>query len=320
MKKVALVSLDGEINGPLAVSLDAMHIAQRLAGQPLFDITTYAPQPKPGERPTLRADRGLVRLADGRFDAVVLPGLGVTLSQDPLGACARPDVAQVIVSLPKLHAAGSLIAASCAATFVLAESGLLGAGPATTSWWLAALFRARFPLVDLRDGELVTQRGQVFCAGGSLAHVEMMLALLARLTDKRLASMTARYLVSPRRAQQSIHANVMEMQIEDPLVARMVRFVGNHLAEELTMTRCADAVHTSVRTLERRVRAALGLTPQGLVQRMRAEKAIRLLVETRQPLEQITEKVGYEDTTTLRQLIVRTTGLTPRALRQMAQG
>ena len=64
-------------------------------------------------------------------------------------------------------ARGELICAACSATFVCAEAGLLDGGPATTPRWLAPLFRARYPAVELRADAMVVRAGHLVTAGAS---------------------------------------------------------------------------------------------------------------------------------------------------------
>ena len=72
----------------------------------------------------------------------------------------------------------------------------------------------------------------------------------------------------------------------------------------------------AARTFKRRFKLATGDTPIAYVQRIRVERAKRLLETSDQPIEEISWAVGYEDLASFRRLFKRLTGLAPGAYRQ----
>ncbi len=308
-----VIDLDGEVNAPVAITMDAMRLAAELAGRPVAELAYVGGgQWRAGG---LRLPWSALRRP---WDVVVIPGLGQSHALAPFSALSTPRGQQLVAALRWQHEQGSMLVASCTGTFALAEAGLLDGRLATTSWWLAAEFRARYPNVVLRDSALTTQDERLMCAGGSLAHVDLMLALIARLFGRELATGAAHYLVSPLRGPQSAVAEVGQIRVNDPYVVKAVKYIEKHLDQEFGMDVLAKAVATSSRTLHRRIQATLGLSVVGLVRRVRGEQAMKLLRETDLPLSRIAERVGYRDVTTLRTLINKLSGQTPAALRRRA--
>jgi transcriptional regulator GlxA family with amidase domain len=84
--------------------------------------------------------------------------------------------------------------------------------------------------------------------------------------------------------------------------------------------RLAATFGMSRRSMERRFKRAVGVTPLGYVQQLRVEKAKRLLEEGGQTFSQITYEVGYEDISFFRKIFIRLTGLRPREYRQRFAG
>ena len=82
-------------------------------------------------------------------DWVIVPAIGCKLPAPLQGALERSDVRDAADALRRWAENVAVIAAACTGTFVLAESSLLDDQDATTSWWLAPLFRQRYPKVRL---------------------------------------------------------------------------------------------------------------------------------------------------------------------------
>jgi len=75
---------------------------------------------------------------------------------------------------------GAMVAAACIGTFVLAETGLLDDQDATTTWWLAPLFRQRYPKIRLDESRMVIKSGKFVTAGAALSHMDLALSLIRR--------------------------------------------------------------------------------------------------------------------------------------------
>jgi len=105
----------------------------------------------------------------------------------------------------------------------------------------------------------------------------------------------------------------------DPIVERFERWVRANLAK-LTMADAAKAVGASERTLERRLRKAVGRTPIGYVRDLRVEQAVYRLETADESVEEIARAVGYKDGVTLRALLREKTGRGIRELRGRSNG
>ena len=68
--------------------------------------------------------------------------------------------------------------------------------------------------------------------------------------------------------------------------------------------------------LAERFRSAMGDTPLNHLRTLRMQKAMQLLAETRQTLEQVAQAVGYQDAFGFSKVFKRTTGQSPRQFRE----
>ena len=68
--------------------------------------------------------------------------------------------------------------------------------------------------------------------------------------------------------------------VDDPLVAKALRFISENCYRKIQVKHVANAVSQTRRTLERRVRASLGIGIAEEIKRLRLEHAKRRMVET----------------------------------------
>jgi transcriptional regulator GlxA family with amidase domain len=315
---IAVLALEGAFDTGLAAVMDAFTTANELAqmeglASVRFDARLV------GVRRRVRTAQGMqVPVtpveAGPPPDWVVLPAIGTKMPGPLEQALGRPDVRAAAAALHRWHAGGARIAAACIGTFVLAESGLLEGQRATTTWWLAPLFRQRYPHVQLEQARMVVPSGPFLTAGAALGHMDLALALV-RQASPELAALTARYLVVDARASQSAYAIADHLAHTDPLVERFETWARHRLDQGFSLDDAADALATSKRTLARRMNEVLGKSPLSYFQDLRVERAVHLLKTSSANLDRIAEQVGYADGVTLGTLLRRRLGRGVREIR-----
>lgn len=322
--KVFVLALDGVFDTGLSAVLDTLAIANELA-------PTLGARKKPfaitiiGVRKRVKTAQGLtipVVLPDvevnARPDMVLVPALGAKMPDTIALALERRDVRDGIDWLQRWAAQGALIGAACTGTFVLAESGLLDAQRATTTWWLEPYFRQRFINVQLEASNMLVKSGNVITAGAALAHLDLALWLV-RSKSPALAALTARYLVLDARPSQAAFVIPDHLAHTDPTVERFEHWARGRLAEGFSLHEAARVTATSERTLTRRLNAVLGKSPLAYFQDLRVERAVYLLQTSKASVEQVAAAVGYADGVTLRSLLRRKIGKGVREVRASPQ-
>lgn len=318
--KTVVTILPGVLDISLGITLDVMNTANRLcriaSRPPLFDFT-LAGTGRRRERSGSGLELGpLARLADLPVpDLVLLPGANRAQRTELEDWLESRDVAKSMAQVGDWMKAGAEVAASCVSTFALAQAGLLDGRVATTSWWLAPFFRARYPKVDLDMARMVVRDGPVSTAGAALAQADLMLALVARHGSDELARRCARYLMLDHRVSQSQYAIASHLVHQTPTLQRADRWLQTRLAEPVTLAMLADALNMTPRTLSRHFNAAIGMSPIQYVQKLRVERATQLLETGHASLESVAAQVGYADPSMLRKLLRRERGVTPRSVR-----
>jgi len=316
--KVNILVLDGVFDTGLATVQDVFTTANELAGMLGLDVTPFEVK-LTGVRKRVHTSQGLrvpvvASLDAGKPDWIVVPAIGEKMPDGLQLALQRRDVAEAAAALRMQSERGVRIAAACIGTFVLAESGLLDQQHATTTWWLAALFRQRYPSVKLDESRMLVSSGAFVTAGAALSHIDMAL-LLVRQASPELAALVAKYLIVDSRPSQSAYVITDHLSHSDATVERFERWARGRLADGFSLDEAAAAAGTSKRTLARRMQQVLGKTPLSYFQDLRVERAVHLLKTSDKSLEQIATLVGYAEGVTLRALLRRRLGRGVRDLR-----
>lgn len=310
MAKITVLEIDGCMASSAAITHDVLATANRVSAaggrEPPFDVATVRCGPR----------RSAADLRGG--DLILVPGLGAATANDLEARLASPTCRRAGAMLVEAFENDVTIAASCASTFLLADTGLLDGRRATTTWWLAPLFQRRYPTVALESDQMVVADWPLATAGAAMAQMDLMLAVVSRFAGPGLAQACASYLLLDERRSQAPFMAITYLAGQDPRIAKAETWVRANIARDFTIEDLAGAVALAPRTFARRVSAVCGISPIQFVQRIRIETARRLLETTRLPVDEIARQVGYAEPSTLRRLIRRDTRHTPGHFRPTA--
>ena len=187
-----------------------LSMARRIA--PEIEICTIAPEAGP-----VALANGLTVNADfGISDA---PSCDLVIVTGGPGWPAQAEATATRDYIRRVHAAGR-IASVCTGAMILAASGILDDGPATTKREVVPpekspleVMRATYPDIDVREAMLVDRDGQggVVTGGGVSLCIDTTLYLLAGMLGTHVADETARIMEYQRawRANRESFAPVL---------------------------------------------------------------------------------------------------------------
>jgi len=318
MMKIDVLVLEGASASAVGATVDILSAANRIAGEPAFDMRFVAPESHVRLRGGLNVKAKPLARTKAR-DLVIVPGLGAAEAQEIEDRLGAADVEDATKWLSRAYASGANIAASCTAVFLLAASGLLDERRCVTTWWLGADLARLAPTAKVVVDDMVARDGPVWTAGSSFAHIDLMLALMRHLAGAALADELANRLVVDQRTSQASFLIPSYLAARDEKIASVEQYIRANLDEAHTLDSLARESGVSPRTLTRRTQKTMGITPLQLVQKVRLERALHLLRTSRMPLEDIAAAVGLSDPATLYRLVKRHTGHSPGRLRPGTQ-
>ena len=247
MTRIALIVVPGATLSSVMITLDMINIASRY------------PEAEACRLDLLSASGGVVQLSPAvsiatqalpaslkAYTAVIVPGF-FAMSTESLFEQLQTVWLPFIERLRALPPT-TLVAASCYGTFVLAESGLLDAAfttSATTTWWLQADFRQRYPQVRLDADQALADGGRCLTAGAMTAHTDLTLHVLRRLFGAALARKVGGIMLvdGARTSQRPFMA--LQMTFDDVLVQQAVDWLAERSTNDITPQNLADALHVS---------------------------------------------------------------------------
>ncbi|MFZ5572559.1 MAG: GlxA family transcriptional regulator [Thermodesulfobacteriota bacterium] len=319
MATITLLAENSCVASAIAGSVDALSIASlwwqfmdTSGVGPLFEteIVTVDGQP-------VTANGGITLTPSRSIHAVKKTDLILLPAFLPPFDLKSPRIKTICEWARKSHQQGRNIACTCTGTFLLAETGLLDGRTATTNWLFADMFKRQYPKVNLQIDRILTEDEGLYCTGAATAFMTLCLHLIEKYGSKELASRCARaLLVDKDRLSQSpyIVYDFWKHHSDGPIL-KAQQWMEKNYETRFSIDAVAESAGISPRHFKRRFKNATGESPLAYLQRLRIEGAKRLLERTRDSVNEITWKVGYEDINSFRRLFIKHTGLSPKRYR-----
>jgi transcriptional regulator GlxA family with amidase domain len=319
MAKISFIAADGCGFSGISGLIDSFSIANLWHSantgkktEPLFEMEILSPNGK-----AFCVNGGYQITPDGSFMDIKKTDLIIIPSFLPNVELLRENAKDMLDWIMARYEHGVSIAALCTGSFVLAETGLLDGRLATTNWIYARLFRRRYPKVLLKPERILTQDNGLICTGAVSAFYNLGLHFIEVFGSSELASQCSKaLLVDSNRISQSSYVifNAYKGHGDDKIL-KAQQWMEFHLTEYVNMENLAEHVGISPRHFIRRFKKATSESPLNYLQQMRIEKAKKILETRTDTVDEITQAIGYENSSTFRKLFKECTGLSPREYR-----
>jgi transcriptional regulator GlxA family with amidase domain len=270
----------------------------------------------------LTLDSGIVLRPDIAFpdlpplDLLLLPAIW----RNPLPTLAAAQ--DTLDWLREQAARGTRICSVGTGSYLLAEAGLLDGRAATTHWNYFDHFHRRYPAVDLKTRHLITQSDNLYCVGSVNSIADLMVHIIEEWLGSRIARAVENQFSPEIRSsfRAAAYQNEANSSHHDEVVAQAQQWLQSHLASPVSMTRLAEQLQLSPRTLNRRFKHATGMAPLSYLQSLRIAAAKDLLRHSNLSVGDIAWRQGMQDVSYFSQLFRRYCGMSPLRYRAAVRG
>jgi transcriptional regulator GlxA family with amidase domain len=222
----------------------------------------------------------------------------------------------------------STIAAVGTGVCFLAEAGLLDYRPATTHWHYFEQFSKRYPKVMLKRDHFITRSHRIFCTASINALAELTAFFIQEQFGQRIAQAVERnFFHEIRQSRTQAWLNPATPVTTNELVALAVAKLDEHIARASGSAYdsnvdnsggigvLAKSLNTSVRSLNRHFKVAVGISPLQYVQQKRLLLAEELLKTSNLGIAELANLAGFQDAQHFGRLFKKHYGIAPRDYR-----
>jgi transcriptional regulator GlxA family with amidase domain len=202
----------------------------------------------------------------------------------------------------------------CTGSFILARAGLLDGRRAVTHWADVAELRNQHPALLVLDDALHVSDGKFRTSAGISAGMDLALSLVEEDLGREAALAVAKRMVLflKRSGGQRQFSSELLAQSHSPGVsAQLTAWLRPRLAQQVDVGQMADGCALSVRSLYRKLREEVSLTPAQLLARLRLEAACGLLEQPGMLVKQAARQCGYGTEYNLRRAFTEQLGVLP---------
>ncbi len=322
MYRITLLALPHSLGSSITLPLEMLNAASTLARtrrgkQPSIQVKVVS-----CDSPTVTMVGNLQLVTDCHFseitetDWLILPALW----RSPMHIIKQ--FPQLIPWLQQIVRSDNIVFAIGTSSYLLAEAGLLDNKPATTHWYYCDDFARRYPKVDSKPQYLITQAGNIYCAGSVNSSADLVVHLLGKLYGETVARrVEGQFSPEIRRSFESHAYALHETNVHhDEVIIEAQEWLREHSHSAVSLKQLAAQLQLSMRTFNRRFKQATGITAGDYLQNLRLNSARELLRTSNLSINEVAAQAGYPDSSYLCARFKKVMGLTPLSYRKASRG
>ncbi len=311
MKRISILvtkgAILGNIEGPRQVFTEVNQLLASMGKPPLFEIKLA------GLSKESLLNDGLYTITTDpiknikKTDLIIIPAMYGNLQK------AVEDNKKFIPWIVKQYNSGAEVASLCLGAFLLASTGLLEGKKCATHWLAANEFRKMFPEINLVEDKIITDENGIYSSGGAYSSLNLILYLVEKFAGRDAAIFCAKaFQIDIQRDSQSpFTIFIGQKEHEDTPIKKAQEFIESNFHNKIAVDELASMLAVSRRNLERRFKKATANTVVEYIQRVKIEAAKQSLESSKENVNEVMYKVGYNDTKAFRTIFKKITGLSP---------
>ena len=273
-RRVVFVLIENFTLLSFSSALDALRIANRMAGKKLYDWTFIGENEEfvsCSAGTQFKLDNSLIELH--RDDTILLCG----------GTSIQASTTKKLIGWLRREARrGLIIGGLCTAAYPMAKAGLLDDKKATIHWENQDSFAEEFLEVELTKTVFVCDGNRYTTAGGT-SSIDLLLKIIADEHGEELANAVADQMIysTIRTDQDTQRLSVpTRIGVRHPKLSKVIQMMEINIEEPISPSILAKDVGMSTRQLERLFRRYLDRSPKRYYMELRLQKARNLLMQT----------------------------------------
>ena len=295
----------------LAALVEPMRMANTVADRPLYHWRLCS-----DGRKKVKSSSGFTLALDDDISRVKhCDALFVVASYEAMNYASS----RITTFLRKSARNGAIIGGFDSAPYLLAMAGLLDGYRATTHWDDLEDFRDRYPRIDVVPERYVIDRKRI-TTSGSLPSFDWVLEFIRQRNGLMLAmNVSGNFLYDQARpgseSQYMIATSLINAR--HPMVARVIKLMEQTLQTPLSMEQLAASAGVSERSLLRRFRATLNVSPHQYYRALRLDVGRRLLDNSDLSVTEVAIACGFDSRASFTRAFKNTFGMSPLRHRSM---
>ncbi len=252
---------------------------------------------------TLSAEAKLSRRS--RADDLLIPG------GDGVDAYFNDLRLRGVICAWMKRASDNRLISVCSGALLLAAAGVLDGQIATTHWSRSKMSTHLFPEVRWDLGKIYTTSQRIYTSAGVTTGIDLALAIIMKDCGAETALDVAQELVvfMKRSGGQAQFSQSLKGQFElGGEISELVEAITSFPNRKWSLDVMADSASMNSRTLSRKFRKSMGITPVQFVERTRIDHA-RNLIASDLSLKKVADKCGFGDLQRMRRSFKKHLGI-----------